>query len=114
MKYWGDFSAQRIDVTTHNTYNRYMSYEWDEQKRQVNIKKHGIDFLDVAEVFDGDMVAIPDERFDYGENRFIGIGILKNMVVVVVYTERDENIRIISARKATKNEQIYYFQQISN
>jgi len=91
-----------------------MSYEWDEQKRQVNIKKHGIDFLNVAEIFDGDTVTIPDERFDYDENRFIVIGILKNVVIVVVYTERGENIRIISARKATKNEQIYYFQQISN
>jgi uncharacterized DUF497 family protein len=89
-----------------------MSYEWDEQKRQINIKKHGIDFLDVAEVFYSDTVTIPDERFDYGENRFIVIGILKNMVVVVVYAERGENIRIISARKATKNEKIYYFQQI--
>jgi uncharacterized protein len=91
-----------------------MSFEWDEQKRQVNIKKHGIDFQDIAEVFDGDTVTIPDKCFDYGENRFIVIGILKNMVIVVVYAERGENIRIISARKATKNEQIYYFQQISN
>jgi len=91
-----------------------MSYEWDEQKRQINVKKHGVDFIDVPEVFDGDTVTIPDERFDYGENRFIVIGILKNMVVVVIYTERGDNIRIISARKATKNEQIYYFQQISN
>ncbi len=91
-----------------------MSYEWDEQKRQINVKKHGVDFIDVPEVFDGDIVTIPDERFDYGENRFIVIGILKNMVIVVVYTERGENIRIISARKATKNEKIYYFQQISN
>ncbi|MCS6994241.1 MAG: BrnT family toxin [Anaerolineales bacterium] len=91
-----------------------MSYEWDEQKRQINIKKHGIDFLDVEEIFDGDIVTIPDERFDDGENRFIVIGILRSTVVVVVYTERGENIRIISARKATKNEQIYYFQQISN
>jgi uncharacterized DUF497 family protein len=108
------FRCELVDVTTHNTYNRDMSYEWDEQKRQINVKKHGVDFNDVPEVFDGDTVTIPDERFDYGENRFIVIGILKNMVVVVVYTERGENIRIISARKATKNEQIYYFQQISN
>jgi len=91
-----------------------MSYEWDEQKRQINVKKHGVDFIDVPEIFDGDIVTIPDERFDYGENRFIVIGILKNMVVVVVYTERGENIRIISARKATKNEQTYYFKQFSN
>jgi uncharacterized DUF497 family protein len=91
-----------------------MSYEWDEQKRQINVKKHGVDFIDVPEIFDGDIVTLPDERFDYGETRFIVIGIMKSQVVVVVYTERGDNIRIISARKATKNEQIYYFQQISN
>ena len=91
-----------------------MGYEWDERKRRVNVKKHGIDFIDVPEVFNGDVVIVPDERFDYDETRFIAIGILKNQVVVVAYTERSENIRIISARKATKNEQIYYFQQISN
>ncbi len=91
-----------------------MSYEWDERKRQSNIRKHGIDFIDVPGIFDGDVVVLPDERFDYGENRFIGIGILKSQIIVVAYTERTENIRIISARKATKNEQIYYFQQISN
>jgi len=91
-----------------------MSYEWDEQKRQINVKKHGVDFIDVPELFDGDVVIIPDERFDYGENRFIVIGVLKSQVLVVAYTERGDNIRIISARKATKNEQIYYFQQISN
>jgi hypothetical protein len=91
-----------------------MSYEWDERKRRTNVKKHGIDFTDVPELFDSDVVIIPDERFDYGEPRFIAIGILKNLVVVVAYTERDENIRIISARKATKNEQIYYFQEIAN
>jgi uncharacterized protein len=84
-------------------YNKDMGYEWDERKRRANVKKHGIDFLDV-----------PDERFDYGATRFIVIGILKSQVVVVAYTERGKNIRIISARKATKNEQIYYFQQIAN
>ena len=91
-----------------------MSYEWDERKRRANVKKHGIDFIDVPALFDSDVVIIPDERFDYGEPRFIAIGILKNLVVLVAYTERDENIRIISARKATKNEQIYYFQEIAN
>ncbi len=91
-----------------------MSCEWDEQKRRANVKKHGIDFTDVPQVFDSDVVLLPDERFDYGETRFIAIGILKSQVVVVAYTERGENIRIISARKATKNEQIYYFQQIAN
>jgi uncharacterized DUF497 family protein len=110
----GVIRRKPIDVTTTNIYNRDMSYEWDEQKRQINVKKHGVDFVDVPEIFDGDIVTLPDERFDYGETRFIVIGILKSQVVVVVYTERGDNIRIISARKATKNEQIYYFQQISN
>jgi uncharacterized protein len=91
-----------------------MSYEWDEQKRQVNVHKHGIDFVDIPDLFSGDVVILPDERFDYGEPRFIGIGILKNQVIVVAYTERGDNIRIISARKATKNEQIFYFKQISD
>lgn len=91
-----------------------MDFEWDEQKRQMNIKKHGIDFFDIPEVFEGDTVTIPDERFDYGEKRFIAIGIAGSHVIVVVYTERGENIRIISARKATKNEQINYFKQVSN
>ena len=91
-----------------------MSYEWDERKRRSNVKRHGIDFIDVPQVFDGDVVLLPDERFDYGETRFIAIGILKSQVIVVTYTERGKNIRIISARKATKNEQIYYFQQIAN
>ena len=91
-----------------------MKYEWDERKCQINVKKHGIDFVDVPEVFDGDVVILPDERFDYGEVRFIAIGILESHIVVVAYTERGANIRIISARKATKNEQIFYFQQITN
>ena len=91
-----------------------MSYEWDERKRRSNVKKHGINFIDIPELFDNDVVILPNERFDYGEPRFIAIGILKSQVVVVAYTERGENIRIISARKATKNEQIYYFQQIAN
>ncbi len=91
-----------------------MNYEWDEQKRRLNIKKHGIDFIDVPGIFDGDTVTLPDERFDYGESRFIVMGMLRTLVLLVVYTERGKDIRIISARKATKNEQFYYFEQITN
>jgi uncharacterized DUF497 family protein len=111
---WSDFHHLLIDVTTISPYNRDMNYEWDEQKRQINVIKHAIDFIDIPELFDGAVVIIPDERFDYGENRFIVIGFLKSQVLVVAYTERGDNIRIISARKATKNEQIYYFQQVTN
>jgi uncharacterized DUF497 family protein len=81
---------------------------------KLMLKKHAIDFIDLPEVFEGDVVLLPDERFDYGETRFIAIGILKSQVVVIAYAERGETIHIISVRKATKHEQIYYFQQIAN
>jgi uncharacterized DUF497 family protein len=65
-------------------------------------------------MFDGDVVTIEDERFDYGETRFITLGLLQFHVIVVAHTEDDEVIRIISARKATKNEEKNYFKEIKN
>jgi len=55
-----------------------------------------------------------DDRFDYGETRTIAFGLLKGSVIVVAYTERGEKIRIISARKALKHEEVFYFQQIAD
>lgn len=91
-----------------------MEFEWDEIKRLANLSKHGIDFIDVPIVFDGDIVTVEDERFNYGEQRFVTIGLLQGRVVVIVHTEREECTRIISARKATKDEQRIYFEQLSN
>lgn len=91
-----------------------MEFEWDENKRLANIRKHGIDFIDVEVVFEGDTVTVEDDRFDYKEQRFITLGLLEARVIVIVHTERDNLIRIISARKATKNEEIRYFQQIAD
>lgn len=91
-----------------------MEFEWDENKRLFNIRKHGIDFADAEAVFEGDTVTVEDNRFDYGEVRFITLGLLEGDVVVVVHTERKNKIRIISIRKATKNERTNYFQQIAN
>jgi uncharacterized DUF497 family protein len=91
-----------------------MEFEWDENKRLANIRKHGIDFIDVEAVFEDDTVTVEDDRFDYGEERFITFGILEGRVIAVVHIERDNLIRIISARKATKNEEIRYFQQIAD
>ena len=79
-----------------------MLFEWDEAKRQSNIRKHGIDFVGIEKVFAGKTVTILDHRFDYGEFRFVTVGLLKNLVVVVTHTETDEVVRIISVRKATK------------
>ena len=91
-----------------------MEFEWDEDKRLANIKNHGIDFSDVSEVFDGDVFTIEDDRYSYGEQRFVTFGLLKGLVVAVVNTDRGEFIRIISIRKATKNEYRSYFQAIAD
>jgi len=91
-----------------------IKFEWDENKRQANIRKHGIDFADIPPLFEGDIFTIEDKRYDYEETRFITFGLLKVRVIVVVHTERNGNLRIISARKATKNESKRYFQRITN
>lgn len=91
-----------------------MNFEWDEEKRLSNISKHGIDFTDVENLFDAETVTIFDNRFDYGEERFITFGLLERRVVAVVHTETEETIRIISVRKATTNEEENYFKTIAN
>jgi uncharacterized protein len=91
-----------------------MEFEWDEAKRLANLDKHGIDFIDVPDVFDGDIVTVEDDRYSYGEQRFITFGILQERIVAIVHAERDESIRIISTRKATKYEQRTYLKEISN
>lgn len=91
-----------------------MEFEWDENKRQVNIRKHGIDFIDIPLVFDGFTVTVEDNRFTYSEQRFITFGLLQGRVVTVVHTEHDERIRIISVRKATKYEERSYFESFTD
>lgn len=91
-----------------------MRYEWDEAKRQSNIQKHGIDFVGIEKVFAGQTITILDDRNDYGEPRFVSVGLLRGRVVVIAHTETDEAIRIISVRKATKNEEISYFKEIAD
>ena len=89
-----------------------MRFEWNEAKRRVNIRRHGIDFADAVEVFDGIIVTINDTRFDYGETRFLTLGLLRTHVVVIAHTETEEVIRLISVRKATKDEEISYYKEI--
>jgi len=89
-------------------------FEWHEDKRQSNILKHGIDFVGIEEVFEDETVTIFDDRFDYGEQRFVTLGLLSGRVVVIVHTETDEVIRLISVRKATKDEEISYFKEVSD
>jgi uncharacterized DUF497 family protein len=86
-----------------------MRFEWDEAKRKSNIIKHGLDFVDAKYVFQGITFTFIDDRFDYDEQRFNTLGMLKGIVVAIAHTEQDDLIRIISMRKATKNEQKIYF-----
>ena len=89
-----------------------MKFEWDENKRKLNIQKHGIDFEDAKRVFEGISLTFQDNRFDYGEQRLITMGLLYEIVIVIAHTEIDETIRIISMRKATKNEQKLFFERL--
>lgn len=92
-----------------------MEFEWDEYKNQRNIEKHGFDFADAFHLFELPMVIDLDNREDYGEDRYIGIGLLSGRVVVVVYTEPDEKtVRIISLRKALSYERRRYEQYLKN
>ena len=93
-------------------YNIFMRFTWDEGKRKSNIKKHGLDFRQAHKVFAGPTFSIPDVRFDYGEERFATLGLLDTDVVVMVHTETKDEIRIISMRKGTANEQEIFFENI--
>lgn len=88
-----------------------MEFEWDEDKEQINIKKHGIDFSTAALVFgDNNRIEKYDGVHSDDEDRYITIGSIGNMVVVmVVYTERSGAIRIISARIASRREREAYY-----
>ena len=82
-----------------------MKFEWDEKKNKQNVSKHGFDFADAWEIFELPMLVAADSRRAYGDDRFIGIGFLRQRVVVIVFAQHDDDtIRIISLRKALKHE----------
>lgn len=86
-----------------------MNFEWDEEKNQKNIAKHGLSFEQAIEIFNGFTADIPDERFNYGEKRVISLGIFEDIITLaVVHTDRNGVCRIISARQANKKEHKYY------
>ncbi len=87
-----------------------MEFEWDTQKADSNLKKHGITFEEAASVF-GDYLSLtyPDSAHSIQEERFIIIGLSdKNRILIISHTQRNERIRIISARAATKRERDFY------
>ena len=86
-----------------------LEFEWDEEKAAVNLKKHGVDFRDAARVFsDPFRKEFYDAAHSDDEDRYNTIGKVRE-ILFVVYTERRENVRIISARKATPEEKRWYY-----
>jgi len=89
-----------------------LTFEWDDAKDLANRKKHGIGFDEAKTVFGDPLsITIDDEAHSHDEERFIDIGMsARGRLIVVCYTEREPNIRIISCRKATKTERKAYEQ----
>ncbi|MDP5337034.1 MAG: BrnT family toxin [Nodularia sp. (in: cyanobacteria)] len=87
-----------------------MEFEWNPDKAASNIEKHGVSFQEAATVFNDLLsVTFPDRDHSIGENRYVIIGISGfGQVLVVAHTERGEKVRIISARKATRQERRFY------
>ncbi len=90
-----------------------MRYTYDPTKRAANLKKHGLDFKDAAQVIESDRtVTFEDQRFNYGEQRFVTLGVLRGMVVAIATAETDEEIRVISMRKAERHEKEIYYRNL--
>ena len=85
-----------------------MDFEWDENKRLSNIEKHGVDFRDAPQLFDENYVELKAKAGSGGEERFLAIGVANEKHVTVIYTERNGATRVISFRKARKNEHRKY------
>ena len=86
---------------------------WDERKREANLRKHGLDFEGCETVFDHPVLTVEDSRSAYGEQRINLLGWLQGRIVHMTYTERREDLYVISLREATRHEARYYFETVS-
>ena len=89
-----------------------MEFSWSERKRALNLKQHGLDFIDASSVFEGLTFTYEDDRFSYAEQRFVTLGLLAGIPVSIVHSENDHEIRVISFRKATNREAQIYFSEV--
>jgi uncharacterized protein len=80
----------------------------------ATISHAGLDFVDAPRVFEGRTFTYEDDRFAYGEQRFVTLGLLAGVPVSVVHTESEDEVRVISFRKATKHEAEIYFHEVEN
>ena len=86
-----------------------MRFTWREPKRRANLKKHRVDFADAERVFAGPVFTFEDNREDYGEQRWVTLGLLGEQVMVIVHTETEDEIHVISMRKTDNDEQVLFF-----
>lgn len=89
-----------------------MAITFDPAKRDKTLRERGLDFAEAQKVFDSLLVENPDERFDYGEERRITVGLIRDRMVVVVWTQRGADRHVISMRKANDREQRRYGKQM--
>lgn len=89
-----------------------MIFTWDPEKKARNVAKHGVAFEDAHYIFADQTLTFVDDRFDYGETRYITLGKLVGRVIVVVHTLREDTIRIISMRKANEKETRLYQERL--
>jgi len=102
-----------LDYTHKYTYIDPMRYTYDSRKRLANLKKHGYDFKHAPQVIESTAsVTFEDRRFDYDEQRFITLGVMRTEVVVIATAETDEEIRVISMRKAERHEEKIYYSKL--
>jgi uncharacterized DUF497 family protein len=91
-----------------------MRFSWSDRKRAINLTDHGLDFVDAPRVFEGLTFTYEDDRFAYGEQRFITLGLLAGVPVSIAHTETEDEIRIISFRKATNREARRFFNEVQD
>lgn len=89
-----------------------MRFTWFEPKRLATLQGRGLDFADAEQVFDGPTFSFEDDREDYGEERWVTFGLLRGQVVVIVHTETEDEIRVISMRTAERDEQLLFFRNL--
>ena len=107
-----DFTCLPFIITNH-IYNWEMKFEWDMVKNQASIRKRAVRFETAQRIFEGPVLTWLADRKDYGEDRYISVGNMKSVALIVVaHTSRRDRIRLISARPASRKERQAYYERI--
>lgn len=89
-----------------------MEFEWDERKRRANLTVHGIDFEDAIGIWDGPVLEVSSAQLQHGEERILAIGECEHVIITIVFTWRGKRRRLISVRKARRNERENYNKEL--